>query len=89
MLRHFDTEVVVALSAPRPLLFLSGETDVGSPVEGIRIIVEKVAPAYRLYGAEKSFQSIIYPGVGHQYTPDMWRRMTAWMDAALKRNSNP
>ena len=25
-------------------------------------------------------QSIIYPGVGHRYTPDMWRRMLAWMD---------
>ena len=34
-------------------------------------------PVYRLYGAEQNFQSVIYPGVGHQYTPDMWQRMTA------------
>jgi len=34
MLNHFDTEAVVALAAPRPLLFQSGETDGGSPVEG-------------------------------------------------------
>lgn len=85
MLRHFDTEAVVALSAPRPLLFLSGERDAGSPVDGIRVIEEKVARAYRLYGAEPAFQSVIYPGVGHQYTPDMWRRMLAWMDQALKQ----
>jgi dienelactone hydrolase len=85
MLRHFDTEAVVALSAPRPLLFLSGETDAGSPVDGIRIIEEKAARAYKLYGAEQKFQSILYPGVGHHYTPDMWQRTLAWLDAALKK----
>ena len=85
MLQHFDTEAVVALAAPRPLLFLSGETDAGSPVDGIRIIEKKVARAYQLYGAEQEFQSVIYPNVGHQYTPEMWRRMLAWMDAALKK----
>jgi len=86
VLRHFDTEAVVALSAPRPMLFLSGETDAGSPVDGIKVIEEKVGRVYRLYGAEQDFQSIIYPGVGHQYTPDMWQRMLAWMDGALKTN---
>ncbi len=85
LLQHFDTEAVVALSAPRPLLFLSGEADAGSPVDGIRVIEEKASRAYHLYGAERKFQSIIYPGVGHQYTADMWRRMLAWMDAALKK----
>jgi dienelactone hydrolase len=85
LLRHFDTEAVVALAAPRPLLFLSGETDAGSPVDGIRIIEKKVTPAYRLYGAEKKFQSVVYPGVGHRYTPEMWRRTVAWLEAELKR----
>lgn len=85
LLQHFDTEVVVALSAPRSLLFLSGETDASSPVDGIRVIEEKVTRAYQLYGAEKKFQSIIYPGVGHQYTPDMWRQTLAWMDKSLKQ----
>ena len=85
VLQHFDTEAVVALSAPRPLLFLSGEKDTGSPVDGIRVIGEKVATAYQLYGAEQNFQSIIYPDVGHLYTPDMWQRMVGWMDAALTK----
>jgi len=84
LLPHFDTEAVVALSAPRPLLFLSGENDSGSPVDGIRIIEHKAKRAYQLYGAENNFESIIYPGVGHKYTPDMWQRMLTRMDAALK-----
>ncbi len=85
MLRHFDTEAVVALSAPRALLFLSGETDAGSPPDGIRCIEEKVLPAYDLYGARSKFQSIIFPAVGHQYTPEMWQRMVKWMDSELKK----
>jgi len=85
MLRHFDTEAVVALAAPRPLLFLSGETDAGSPIDGIHAIEGKVAPIYQLYGARTRFESIIYPGVGHLYTPDMWQRMVAWMERELKK----
>ena len=84
LLQHFDTEAVVALAAPRPMLFLSGETDAGSPVDGIKIIERKVKLAYQLYGAEKEFESIIYPGVGHRYTPDMWQRLLARMDEVLK-----
>jgi len=84
LLRHFDTEAAVALAAPRPLLFLSGETDAGSPAEGIRVIERKVTRAYELYGKAENFQSCIYPGVGHLYTPDMWERMLAWMDRHLK-----
>jgi dienelactone hydrolase len=85
LLRHFDTEAVVALCAPRPLLFQSGETDAGSPVDGIRVIEEKVTRAYGLYERKQDFQSVIYPGVGHHYTPEMWQRTVAWLDAALKK----
>lgn len=85
MLQHFDTEAVVALCAPRPLLFLSGELDSGSPVDGIKAIEQKVKQAYGLYGASSEFESVIYPGVGHQYTPDMWQRMLARMDSALMK----
>ncbi len=82
-LNHFDTETVVALAAPRPLLFQTGDQDEGSPVAGIRAIEARVRPAYRLYGAEQQFESILYPGVGHVYLPDMWSKTLAWMDEKL------
>ena len=64
LLTHFDTEAVVALLAPRPVLFMNGDQDGGSPVDGIRAIEAAVRPAYRLYGKDSEFQSIIYPGPG-------------------------
>ena len=84
MLNHFDTEAVVALAAPRPLLFQSGETDAGSPVAGIRVIESKVRRAYELYGRSDDFESRIYPEVGHVYRPEMWQRTLAWLDHHLK-----
>jgi dipeptidyl aminopeptidase/acylaminoacyl peptidase len=84
MLNHFDTEAVVALSAPRALLCLTGDSDAGSPVAGIRRIEQTVELAYRLHGAETDFSSVIYPGLGHVYTPDMWQRMLGWFDRHLR-----
>lgn len=84
MLNHFDTEAVVSLIAPRPVMFLNGDQDAGSPVKGIREIGRVVRRAYALYGKEAKFRSLISTGVGHDYTPVMWGRMLNWMDDQLK-----
>jgi dienelactone hydrolase/lysophospholipase L1-like esterase len=84
ILKHFDTEAVVALIAPRPLLFLTGDLDAGSPADGIRIIEQKSGGVYKALGAEAKFQSILYPNTGHVYTPEMRKQMLAWFDRWLK-----
>ena len=86
MLNRFDTEAVVALAAPRALLFQSGEKDEGSPLEGIHSIEATVRRAYTLYKREDDFKSIIYPGVGHVYLPEMWDRTLAWFGERLRKN---
>jgi dipeptidyl aminopeptidase/acylaminoacyl peptidase len=85
ILNHFDTEAIVALIAPRPVLFLDGDKDGTSPVDGIHAIESAVRPVYRLYGKEAEFESIVYPGQGHLYTPEMWAKTLDWMDKQLKR----
>jgi dipeptidyl aminopeptidase/acylaminoacyl peptidase len=85
MLRHFDVEAVVALAAPRPLLFLSGADDPGSPERGIREIESRVRPIYELYEAAGEFESVIFPDTGHTYTQEMWRRMLDWMERYVRR----
>ncbi len=84
LLEHFDTEAIVALIAPRPVLFLDGDQDPTSPVDGIHAIESAVRPAYRLYGKESEFQSVVYEGQGHLYTPEMWSKTLAWLDEKLK-----
>ena len=85
MLNHFDSEAVIALIAPRPVLFQTGDRDGGSPVDGINAIEAAVRPVYGLYGRADDFQSIVYPGQGHVYTKEMWARTLAWMDEHLAK----
>ena len=42
MLKHFDTEAIHALIAPRPHLELSGDQDPGAPVDGVETLEGKV-----------------------------------------------
>jgi dienelactone hydrolase len=84
MLNHFDTEAVVSLIAPRSVLFLDGDQDGTSPVDGIHAIESAVRPVYSLYGKEKEFQSIVYAGQGHLYTPEMWSKTLDWFQTELK-----
>jgi dienelactone hydrolase len=84
MLQHFDTEAVIACAAPRPLLFMTGDRDPGSPVEGIRALEARISPVYRLLGAPEAFESVIFPNTAHVYLPQEWARMVAWMGERLK-----
>jgi lysophospholipase L1-like esterase/dienelactone hydrolase len=89
LLKHFDSEGVLALIAPRPFLALTGELDAGSPADGIKVIEEQVGRVYQTLGAEERFQSIRYPDIGHTYTPAMRERMVAWFERWLTPRVDP
>ncbi|MCB1126180.1 MAG: prolyl oligopeptidase family serine peptidase [Verrucomicrobiae bacterium] len=82
-LNHFDTEAVLSLVAPRPLLLMNGDRDPGSPVAGIRQIEQKVRKVYGLHGLAEAFDCQVHPGVGHEYTRPMWQSMLAWFEQHL------
>jgi dienelactone hydrolase/lysophospholipase L1-like esterase len=84
LLKHFDTEGVLALIAPRPFLALTGELDAGSPADGVRALERAVGGTYRALGAGDRFRSVLYPEVGHAYTPEMRAEMLAWFERWLK-----
>jgi dienelactone hydrolase len=85
MLRHFDSEAVIACAAPRPMLFMTGDSDGGSPLEGIHAITQAVAPVYAALGAMEAFVSLIEPDTGHVYLPSMWERTLDWLRTHLGR----
>ncbi len=87
LLKHFDTEGVISLIAPRPYLALTGDLDYGSPVDGIREIEASVGRVYRTLGAEEAFKSIVYEDIGHVYTPEMREEMLAWFERWLKADA--
>jgi len=86
MLKHFDTEAIHALIAPRPHLELSGDQDPGAPVDGVETLEGKVGHMYRLYGQPQNFHSVVYKNTGHEYLPEMRERMIAWFERHLPVN---
>ena len=84
LLKHFDTEGVLSLIAPRPFLALTGDLDAGSPVDGIKALEDPVSRVYAANAAAECFKSIVYPDVGHEYTPAMRAEMLKWFERWLK-----
>jgi dienelactone hydrolase len=81
--KHFDTEAIYALVAPRPMLMLSGDQDGGAPTDGILTLEKKLDVVYRLYGKGDNFRSVIYENTGHEYLPEMREEMAAWFERHL------
>jgi dienelactone hydrolase len=84
LLRHFDSEGVMALLAPRPFLALTGDRDAGSPPEGMKKLEQILGKFYALYGRPEAFRSVIYPETGHVYNDDEKDKMVEWFDRYLK-----
>lgn len=78
MLKHFDTEAVFAVVAPRPMLQLNGDGDTTCPPDGIEILERKIGAVYRLYDKPDNFRSVIYRRTGHEYLPEMKDEMVGW-----------
>jgi dienelactone hydrolase len=80
---QIDTESVIGLIAPRPHLTLTGDRDAGSPAAGARSINRFQEQLYRLYGRGDDFCGLLFPGLGHVYTPAMWQQTRAWLKRHL------
>jgi len=78
-----DAESVIGLIAPRAHLTLTGDEDFGSPADGVRIINAFQEQVYKLYGVEGHFRGVLYRGVAHTYTPEMWQETLHWLKKHL------
>lgn len=87
MLRHFDTEAVFSVVAPRPMLQLNGDGDTTCPPDGIEILERKVGDVYRLHDLGDNFRSILYRDTGHEYLPEMKAEMLRWFQKHLPVDS--
>lgn len=80
---HIDTESVIGLIAPRPHLTLTGDRDRGSPADGVRIINAFQEHLYRCYDKQENYRGLLYPGVDHTYTSEMWDETLRWLQRHL------
>lgn len=62
---------------------LTGGANGGSPADEVRIINAFQRRLYEPYDRGENFRGVVYPGVGHGYTREMWRETVAWLDSHL------
>ncbi|MBN1964325.1 MAG: dienelactone hydrolase [Anaerolineae bacterium] len=67
-----DMEHLASLVAPRAQIILIGDSDPLSPASGVRTVEAFTRQVYALYGAADRFQTVLYEGVDHTYTPAMF-----------------
>jgi dienelactone hydrolase len=75
---------ILSLIAPRPFLFLNGELDQTSPVEGAREAVRLAAETCRSAGISHGLNLEIMPARGHELTPEMIHRSLNWLTEKLQ-----
>lgn len=89
LLKHFDTEAIYALVAPRPMLQLSGDQDYNAPPDGIEVLEKKLGAVYNLYNEPDKFRSVLYLNTGHEYLPEMRYEMVGWFERHLGKAKTP
>jgi dienelactone hydrolase len=89
LLKHFDSEAIYSLVAPRPMLMLSGDQDYNAPPDGIEVLEKKIGAVYQLYGKPEAFRSVLYKNTGHEYLTEMRREMPDWFTQYLGASPKP
>jgi cephalosporin-C deacetylase-like acetyl esterase len=74
-----DNVDLLCAALPTPLLLMCGEKDEVFKIEWSRQIAADIDSAYNISGHDDRFQFYADPG-GHDYTLEMARRFTKWMD---------
>ena len=79
-LTAFETDDVIALTAPRPFVGLSGIVDHIFPYDGVERTVEGARPAYAAFGAADALQAVSAPAGHRYYAPESWAAWKAFID---------
>jgi len=78
-----DMEHIVAVTAPRHQLILTGDRDPLSPISGIHKVMDYAREVYRQQGAADKLELALYEGVAHAYLPAMVEAMVEFFQRTL------
>ena len=67
---QWEWTTILALFAPKPMLFANSDNDTIFPMDGNRRIAERLRQCYKLLGAPDNFDDYVSKG-GHDYRPDL------------------
>jgi cephalosporin-C deacetylase-like acetyl esterase len=84
----WEWTTILALVAPRPLLFANSDNDRIFPMDGNRRIIERMRQLYKMYDKPELVDDYISKG-GHDYRPDLRLAVFKWINKHLKNDTGP
>jgi dienelactone hydrolase len=85
---RWEWTTVLALHAPKPLLFANSDNDSIFPMDGNRRIIARLRTCYDLLGAKGNVDDYVSKG-GHAYRPDLRVAVFAFLNKHLKNDTSP
>ena len=80
---QWEWTTILALFAPKPLLFANSDNDPIFPMDGNRRIVAKLRQCYEMLGAKDAVDEYVSKG-GHDYRPDLRVAIFSFFNKHLK-----
>ena len=81
---EFDGPAMAPLISPRPLLSINGDSDLRTPLPGLKLCTDAAKTAYKAANAEDRFVARIEPKTGHKVTKDSQDAAVEWFVKWLK-----
>jgi dienelactone hydrolase len=85
---RWEWTTILALFAPKPLLFANSDNDRIFPMDGNRRIVARLRDCYKLLGAADKVDEYVSVG-GHDYRPDLRVAIFQFINRHLKGDAGP
>jgi len=84
---RWEWTTILALFAPKPMLFANSDKDTIFPMTGNRRIAERLRKCYEMLGAPQNFDDYVSKG-GHDYRPDLRLAIFSFFQKHLKRDDS-
>jgi dienelactone hydrolase len=85
---RWEWTTILALFAPKPLLFANSDADPIFPMDGNRRIIARLRQCYELLGAKDKVDEYVSKG-GHDYRPDLRVAIFSFINRHLKGDAGP
>jgi dienelactone hydrolase len=85
---QWELTTILALHAPKPLLFANSDNDPIFPMSGNRRIAERMRKCYAMLGEKDNFDDYVSKG-GHDYRPDLRVAIFTFFQRHLKLARTP
>jgi len=85
---QWEWTTILALHAPKPLLFANSDNDSIFPMDGNRRIIARLRQSYEMLGAKDKVDEYVSVG-GHDYRPDLRVAIFQFINTHLKGDRGP